>query len=138
MLFYALKTLQINFLCNFALIGGHFKLTELYLFSSRKLQINFSMPFLLVKQTFFANPKVMQSCIFSKFKNSVCRGRGSPTCTVSTNTISTNTNFQKVVHKVVLVGDLFSKFVLIELTLCTTQLVQISHSKIFSRSQKLY
>ena len=49
--------------------------------------------------------------------------RGSPTSTVSTSTISTSTNFQKVLHKVVLVGDLISKFVLVELTLCTTQLL---------------
>ena len=50
---------------------------------------------------------------------------------VSTSTISTSTNFQKVVHKVLLVGDLISKFILVELTLCTTQLVQISNSTIF-------
>ena len=64
--------------------------------------------------------------------------RGAPTSTVSTCAISTSTNFQKVLHKVVLVGDLISKFVLVELTLCTTQLVRISHSTIFSRSQKSY
>ena len=64
--------------------------------------------------------------------------RGSPTSTVSTSTISTSTNFQKVLHKVVLVGDLISKFVLVELTVCTTQLVRISHSTIFSRSQNSY
>ena len=49
--------------------------------------------------------------------------RGSPTSIVSTSTISTSTNFHKVLHKVVLVGDLISKFVLVELTLCTIQLV---------------
>ena len=70
------------------------------------------------------------------FKNE--KYRGSPTCTVSTSTISTSTNFQKVLHKFVLVGDLIRKFVLVELTVCTTQLVQISHSMIFSRSQKSY
>ena len=64
--------------------------------------------------------------------------RVSPTSIVSTSTISTSTNFQKVLHKVVLVGDLISKFVLVELTLCTTQLVQILHSTIFSKSQKSY
>ena len=58
--------------------------------------------------------------------------RGSPTCMVSTITISTSTNFPKVLHKVVLVGDLISKFVLVELTVCITQLVRISHSTIFS------
>ena len=48
--------------------------------------------------------------------------RGSSTCTVSTSTISTSTNFQIVLHNVVLVGDLISKFVLVELIVCTTQL----------------
>ena len=38
--------------------------------------------------------------------------KGSPTCTVSTSTDSTNTNSQKVVLKVILVGDLLVKFVL--------------------------
>ena len=57
---------------------------------------------------------------------------------VPTSTISTGTNFQKVPHKVVLVGDLINKYVLIELTLSTTPLVRILHSTIFSRSQKLY
>ena len=55
-----------------------------------------------------------------------------------TSKVSTSTNFQKVLHKVVLVGDHISKFVLVELTVCTTQLVWISHSTIFSRSQKSY
>ena len=63
---------------------------------------------------------------------------GSPTSIVSTSMISTSTNFQKVLHKVVLVGDLITKFILVDLTLCSSQLVQISHSTIFSRSQKLY
>ena len=56
--------------------------------------------------------------------------RGSPTSAVSTSTISTSTNFQKVLHKVVLVGDLISKFILVELTLCTVQLVRILHSTV--------
>ena len=64
--------------------------------------------------------------------------RGSPTSTVCTGTISTSTSFQKVLHKVVLVGDLISKFILVELTVCTTELVRISHSTIFSRSQNSY
>ena len=76
--------------------------------------------------------------IFGQRKNYYNYYRGSPTSTVSTRTISTSTNFQKVLHKVVLVGDLISKFVLVELTVCTTQLVWISHSTIFSRSQKSY
>ena len=54
----------------------------------------------------------------------------------STCTISTSTNFQKVVHMVVLVGNLISKFVQVKLSLCTNQLVRISHISIFSRSQK--
>ena len=45
-----------------------------------------------------------------------------------------STNFEQVLHKVILC----SKFVLVELTVCTTQLVRILHSMIFSRSQKLY
>ena len=44
--------------------------------------------------------------------------RGSSTCTVSNSTISTSTIFQKVLHKIVLVGDLLSKFVLAELIVC--------------------
>ena len=63
--------------------------------------------------------------------------RGSLTSTVSTSMISTSTNFQKVLHKVVLVGDLISKFVLVELTVCTTQLVQILHSTIFFQVPKI-
>ena len=47
--------------------------------------------------------------------------RGSPTCTVST-----NTEFSAIGIKFVLVECVISKFVL-----CTTQLVQISHSKFF-------
>ena len=54
------------------------------------------------------------------FTNSHCQNynyRGSPSSTVSTSTISTSMNFQKVLDKVVLVGDLISKFALVELTL---------------------
>ena len=54
--------------------------------------------------------------------------RGSPTCTVSTtSTVSTNMNFRKVFHKIVLGRDLVGKLVLVQLTLSTTQLVQILH-----------
>ena len=49
-----------------------------------------------------------------------------------------STNFQKVFHKVILVGDIISEFVLVELILFTTQLGGISQSTIFSRSQKAY
>ena len=49
--------------------------------------------------------------------------RGSPTSMVSTSTISTSTNFQKVLHKVVLVGDLISKFILVVIVLVETILV---------------
>ena len=56
---------------------------------------------------------------------------------VPTSMISTGTNFQKVLHKVVLVGDLISKLVLVELTVCTTQLVQILHSTIFFQVPKI-
>ena len=60
------------------------------------------------------------------------------TSTVSSSTISTSTNFQKVLHKVVLVGDLISKIVLVELNVCTTQLVRIWHSMIFGTWKKSY
>ena len=40
-----------------------------------------------------------------------------------------HSNFSKGVPASVLVGDLISKFVLVELTVCTTQLVQILHGK---------
>ena len=46
--------------------------------------------------------------------------QGVPTSTVSNSMISTSTNFQKVLHKIVLAGDLISKLILVELTLCTT------------------
>ena len=59
-----------------------------------------------------------------QYKSTLSNYSGSPTCTVTTSMISTSTNFQKVLHKVVLVWDLISKFVLVQLTVCTTQLVQ--------------
>ena len=59
--------------------------------------------------------------------------RGSPTSTVSTSTNSTSTIFSAIGIKFVLVEFVISKFVL-----CTSQLVQISHSTIFSMSQKSY
>ena len=80
----------------------------------------------------FYHPSLVQCLVFW------CIIQGSPTCMVSTSMISTSTNFQKVLHKVVLVGYLISKFVLVELAVCTTQLVRILHSTIFSRSQKSY
>ena len=58
-----------------------------------------------------------QSCHHLLYYNSIVMYRGSPTSTVSTSTISTSMNFQKVLDKVVLVGDLISKFALVELTL---------------------
>ena len=64
--------------------------------------------------------------------------RGSPTSTVSTSTNSTSTNFSAIGIKFVLVEFVISKIVLVEFSLCTTQLVRISHSTIFSRSQKSY
>ena len=63
-----------------------------------------------------------------KLKQPLCYS-GSPTCMVCTSTISTSTNFQKVLHKVVLVGNLISRFVLVELTVCTTQLNSVSKRK---------
>jgi hypothetical protein len=57
---------------------------------------------------------------------------------VSTSTISTSKFFQKVGYKVILVEDFISKFILVELTLCTTQLVEILYSTIFSSSRKSY
>jgi hypothetical protein len=64
--------------------------------------------------------------------------RGSPNSTVSTNTNSTSTNFCAIGIKFVLVEFVINKFVLVKVSLCTTQLVWISHSTIFPRSQKLY
>ena len=52
-------------------------------------------------------------------------------------TISTATNSQKVIHNVVLVGDLISKFVLVQLTLCITQLIRVSHSMDFFQVPKI-
>ena len=72
--------------------------------------------------------------IFAIFSDTMYRG--SPTSTVSTSTNSTSTNFSAIGIKFVLVQFVISKFVLVEFSLCTTQLVQISHSTIFSRSQK--
>ena len=53
---------------------------------------------------------------------------------VSTSTNSTSTIFSAIGIKFVLVEFVISKFVLVEFSLCTTQLVRISHSTIFSRS----
>ena len=57
---------------------------------------------------------------------------------VSTSTNSTSTNFSAIGIRFVLAEFVISKFVLVEFSLCTTQLVRISHSKIFCRSQKSY
>ena len=54
--------------------------------------------------------------VVKEFKNLYTRGVGP-----STSTISNSTNFQKVLLKVVLVGDLISKFIIVELTVCTLQ-----------------
>ena len=59
----------------------------------------------------------------SKLKMIFFNYRGSSTYTVSTSTI-----FQKVLHKIVLVGDLISKFVPADLIVV----------QFFSRSQKSY
>ena len=56
----------------------------------------------------------------SKLKMIFFNYRGSSTCTVFTSTISTSTIFQKVLHKIVLVGDLISKFLLAEMIVCTS------------------
>ena len=56
--------------------------------------------------------------------------RGSPTSTESTIMNSTSTNFSAIGIKFVLVEFVTNKFVLVEFSLCTTQLVQISHSTI--------
>ena len=56
-------------------------------------------------------------------------------------TVSTSTNFSAIGIKCVLVEFVISKYHsynVVEFILCTTQLVPISHSTIFSRSQKLY
>jgi hypothetical protein len=62
----------------------------------------------------------------------------SPTCTVSTSVNSTSMNFSAIGIKLIIVEFVIRKFVQVEFSLCTTLLVQISHSTIFSRSQKSY
>ena len=52
--------------------------------------------------------------------------QGSPTSTVST-----STNFSVIGIKFVLVKFIINKIILLEFSLCTTQLVQILHSTIF-------
>ena len=52
--------------------------------------------------------------------------------------ISTSMNFIAIGIKLVLVEIIISKFILVEFSLCTTQLVQILHRTIFSKSQKSY
>ena len=56
-------------------------------------------------------PKTSQN-FDTRLKTYLSQYRGSPTFMVSTSSISTSTIFQKVLHKVVLVGDLINKFVL--------------------------
>ena len=55
-----------------------------------------------------------------------------------TSTNSTITNSNAIEIEFLLVEFVTNRNVLAEFSLCTTQLVQISHSMIFSRSQKLY
>ena len=67
--------------------------------------------------------------------------RGSPTATMSTSMNYTSTHFSAIGIKFVLVEFVISKFHLnnvVEFSICTTQLVPISHSTILSRFQKLY
>jgi hypothetical protein len=51
---------------------------------------------------------------------------------------STSTNFSAIGVKFILVEFVISKFLLVEFSIYTIQLVRISHSTTFSRSQKSY
>ena len=94
-----------------------------------------------INQHFLWIPFITVEKKYSKVKtlpiSTIEKYRGSPTSRVSTSMNSTSTIFSTSIGiKFVLVEFVINKFVLVKFSLCTTQLVRISHSTIFFQVPK--